>query len=191
MELLEKTRNLLLEHYKNGNSDRLNHIFGVEEMAAYLAKIYNVDEQKARIAALMHDYCKYDDYKKIEEMLTEDEIVECRYYPFLYHAYGSAYTYKKLIGDDNDIFNAIYNHVFGRCGMSKLEEIIMISDYTEKNRKYEDCIKAREILLKGNLYEAIVYSLEHTMLHVVKNGENPHPRQLAVYNEYLEKIGVK
>ena len=189
MELYEKCKKMLIEHYNGKHEERLIHSLGVVEMAEYLAGIYRIDIEKAKIAAILHDYCKYDSIIDIKKLLTEDEIYECELYPFLYHAYGSAYIYKNYVGSDIDIFNAIHNHVFGRPNMSKLEAIIMISDFTEKNRKYEQCIKARELLLDGQFNEAIIYSLESTMKHCLEKHENPHPRQLEVYNEYLEKGG--
>ena len=191
MELYEKCKDLLIKHYAGKHQDRLEHSLGVAEMSEYLAGIYRQDNEKAKVAAILHDYCKYDNIEDVKKYLTEEEIFECEKYPFLYHAYGSAYFYKNNIGNDPDIFNAIYNHVFGSPNMSKLEAIIMISDYTEKNRKYRACIKAREMLLDGEFNQAIIYSLEQTMKHCLENHENPHPRQLEVYNEYLDKAGIK
>ena len=193
MLLSDKARNLVIEKYKNGNNHRLNHILGVAEMASFLAKKYNCDVEKALIASYMHDYSKYDDVSEIELVLSNEEIEECRKYPFLYHAYGSAYKYKEYFFDDfdADVFNAIYNHVFGRPDMSLLEAIVMISDYTEKNREYPSCIECRNILLSGKFNEAICYSLEKTIEIVKKDGKNPHPRQLIVYNQYLKKVGKK
>lgn len=189
MESLELARKLITEKYNDTHQDRLNHTLGVVDMAKYLADLYNIDSNKAMIAAYMHDYCKYDSFDEIEKLLTKEEIAECREYNFLYHAYGSAYMYKELIGNDEDIFNAIYNHVFGRPNMSILEAIIMISDYTEINRKYPDCIKCREILLANKFDEAILYSLDNTIKYNENKGSKPHPRQLEAYNEYLKKVG--
>lgn len=189
MESLEITKNFVLKHYENGNQNRLKHILGVVEMAKYLALKYNCDPIKAQIAAYMHDYAKYDSIDEINNYLSIEEKEECEKYSFLYHAYGSAYIYKKYIGNDDDIFNAIYNHVFGRCNMSLLEQIIMISDYTEINREYDDCIACRNILLNKGLDEAILYSLENTIKHVKKKNAEPHPNQIEVYNEYLSKVG--
>lgn len=189
MESLELAKKLVTEKYNDTHPDRLNHTLGVVDMAKYLADIYNIDSNKAMIAAYMHDYCKYDSFNEIEKLLTKEEIDECREYNFLYHAYGSAYMYKKLIGNDEDIFNAIYNHVFGRPNMSILEAIIMIADYTEINRQYPDCIKCREILLANKFNEAILYSLDNTIKYNENKGSKPHPRQIEAYNEYLKKVG--
>ncbi len=188
MQLLKDTNELVVNKFKKQNPKRLKHILGVVKMAKHLAKIYDIDEAKAEIAALMHDYCKYDDINEIKKLLSNEEISECEKYPFLYHAKGSAYIYKKLFNNyDEDIFNAIYNHVFGRLNMSRLEEIIMISDYTEENREYESCIKCRDILLNNSIEEAIVYSLEKTLEH----HNDAHPTQLEIIKEYKERINNK
>ena len=187
MQLSVQAKKLVSEKLKD-HEKRLIHTLGVCEMAELLAVRYDVDIEKAKIAALMHDYSKYDNPKECSDMLTEDEKLECEKYPFLYHAYLSAYNYKKLFPYDEDIFNAIHNHVFGRVGMSKLEEIIMIADFTEKNRTYDACIKCRKILLDGDINKAIYESLLATTSHCEDNGDKPHPEQLKVLEYYKEKI---
>lgn len=189
MELLDKVQSFVSEHFKDQSNHRYQHILGVVDMAKQLAKIYHADESKAAIAAYMHDYCKFDTVASIECFLSDEEKKECEEFPFLYHAYGSAYVYKTYFNEDKDIFNAIYNHVFGRPSMSLLEKIIMISDYTEVGREYESCIECRRILFEDGIDAAILYSLKRTIEFVEKKGDKPHPRQLMVYKEYLEKVG--
>lgn len=186
----EDARNLIIDKYSDSHLDRLSHTFGVAEMAEFLAKKYNVDVNKALIAAYLHDYCKYDPESDAVGVLSDREITECNKYPFLYHAYLSAYSYRKLGGEDREIFNAIKYHVFGRPHMTKLEEIIMISDYTEKNRRYKACVECREILLGGDLNMAIYKSLESTINYCISRGDKVHPKQLEVFNEYKEKLGL-
>lgn len=188
MQLLADVEKTVREKYKDGNQHRLNHIIGVVKMAGLLAERYGVDKKKAMIAAWMHDYSKYDDFSDADKYLSQEDILECKNYPFLFHAYLSAEHYKRLGGADEEIYLAIRNHVFGRVGMTKLEEIVMISDYTEENREYPTCIECRKILLEGNLYEAIVYSLEKTMEHVRAQNEVPHPNQVLVYKDYKRRL---
>lgn len=176
----------LVKKKLEGHPERLAHTIGVAKMAQYLAKIYQVDETKAQIAAYMHDYAKYDTEDELNKLLILKDKEECEKYPVLYHAYGSAEYYLKLIGDDKDIYNAIRNHVFGRLGMSKLEEIILISDYTEENRTYENCIFCRKLLLDGKFNEAILESTEFTIEFVKKRGLEPHPLQMEVLKYYKE-----
>ncbi len=132
-DLVIKAKNVLEEHYKDKNPKRLAHIYGVAEMAEFLAKRYGVDPNKAKIAGLMHDYSKYDNFDELKDLLSKEDQIECEKYPFLYHAYLSAIFFKKLVSDDEDIYNAIRYHVFGKPNMNMLEAIIMISDFTETN----------------------------------------------------------
>ena len=83
MQSLDKVRELVLSKYKDQHQNRLNHILGVVEMASYLSYIYNINKDKAMIAAYMHDYCKYDDINEIKKLLSNEEISECEKYPFV------------------------------------------------------------------------------------------------------------
>lgn len=188
MRLSDKVRLLLKEKYPNPLDKRYIHILGVEKMAIKLAKMYGEDIEKASIAALMHDYSKYDSIDDAYGKLNDEDINECKEYPFLLHAYLSAYYYKELIGDDLDIFNAIRYHVFGRTNMSLLEKIIVISDYTEENRKYSNCILCRELLFEKGIDYAIYFSTEKTIEYNMGLGKKPHPVQLEILKEYKEKI---
>ncbi len=188
MRLSDKAKSLVLEKYKNDHQNRLKHILGVAKMAKELAHLYNVDEEKALIAAYMHDYIKYESEEDMLKLINEADKEECLACKVLLHSYASANMYLRYIGNDEDIYNAIRNHVFGRPNMSKLEEIILISDYTEENRKYESCIKCREILLDGNLEKAIYYSTKKTIDYLESLNVAPHSRQLAVLEEYGGKI---
>lgn len=187
MQLLEKVKNLVYNKYKDsGNLKRYYHIEGVVKMAKTLASRYGVSETKAMIAAYMHDYHKYESDEELELLIDPKDIEECRNCPVLYHSYASAESYKKLIGDDIDIYNAIRNHVFGRLNMSKLEEIILISDYTEEGRTYPSCIECRRLLNEGKFNKAIFESTLYTINLLYQKGLRPHARQIEVLKYYEE-----
>ena len=185
MELSEERFNEIkdaVEAHLIDHKKRFTHIMGVVDMASKLALRYNCDVVKAKIAALLHDYSKYDTQI---ELLSEEDKRECIKYPFLLHAYLSEYYAKHTFKiDDSDILLAIRNHVVGRPGMTLLEEIIFISDFTEINRTYDDCIKCREILLNKGIKEAIIYSYEATMNHI--DSSDPHPLQFEALKYYKE-----
>lgn len=187
MQLLETCKKLSMEKLQS-HKERLEHTLGVVKMASYLAKIYGVDETKVQIAAYMHDFCKYDDISLAKDILNSEDLAECEKYPFLYHAYMAAEYFKKYLSDDDEIYLAIRNHVFGRVDMTKIEEILMISDYTEENRKYKECIYCRELIYEGKINEAIYKSLEATINHCINNNEKPHPVQIAVCKQIKERI---
>ena len=186
MLLLANIRRLVKKKFSN-HPDRFVHTLGVVKMAKHLAKQYGINKKKAMIAAYLHDFCKYDSIEYVSSLLDADELAECQISNVLYHSYGSAKYYLKYIGNDMDVFNAIKNHVFGRLYMSKLEEIILISDYTEENRKYESCIQCREILLSGDLDFAIYQSTKNVISFLTNKGIKPHPTQYEVLKLYEGK----
>ena len=183
MLLLGKVKRLIKKKHKE-DKHRYIHSLGVAKMAKYLAKINGVDPKKAVLAAYMHDFCKNDSVEYVNTLLNEKDRLECIECPVLYHSYGSAEYYLKYIGNDMDVYNAIRNHVFGRIGMSKLEEIILISDYTEENRKYDDCIKVRNILLTEGINKAIYESSRFVVEYISRKGKTPHKVQLEVLEYY-------
>ena len=186
---IEIAKDLLDKKYKNSpKKDRYLHILGVAKKAKELALIYGIDENKAYLAGLMHDYYKYEDKSEMALLLSKEEIEECEKCEVLYHSYSSARAYLNLVGDDLDVYNAIKNHVFGRLNMSKLEEIILISDYTEENRKYPSCIYCRNLVDKGLFYSAIYESTRLTMGFLKQKGVTPHPLQEEVLKFYKEKM---
>lgn len=184
---LDEIEILVKNKFGEEHKDRYEHTLGVVKMAEYLAIKYQSDPIKAKIAAYLHDFCKYDSIEDVEKILSEQDRNECRMYPVLYHSYGSAAYYRQTIGMDEEIYQAIRNHVFGRLNMSLLEEIILISDYTEENRRYPDCISCREILYQDKFNEAIYVSTKNTIEFLKKKGLKPHPLQEKVLDYYERK----
>lgn len=184
---INKARKLIDEKYKDScHKERYLHILGVADMAKRLATLYNVNEEKAYIAGLMHDYYKYEPKEEMQILLTSEEKKEAEECNVLYHSYASARAYKKLIDDDDEVFSAIKNHVFGHLNMTKLEEIILISDYIEENRKYPNCIFCRSLVNRGFFYTAIYESTRHTISFIESKGQKPAIMQVSVLQQYKE-----
>lgn len=172
--------------------DRFYHIEGVCKMATLLANKYNCDVKSCQIAALLHDYFKYESEEEMKEVLTEDEIEECMNCNVLYHAYASSKVPKLLFNiDDLGIELAIKYHTFGHTNMTKLEEIILISDYTEETRKYKSCCDVRNILLTKGIEEAIYESTLRVINYLKSQNIEPHFMQYEVLKEYERKIKMK
>ena len=171
------------------HKQRYIHSLGVAKQASLLAKKYGISEEKAYIAGLVHDYRKYDKVELYESELTSNELLECKKNPVLFHSYLGAYALRNVFGIfDSSIFTAVKYHVFGDLNMSLFSKIIMISDYTEENRTYPDCIKCREILDKDGIDKAIEYSLRKTIENLSDRGINPGEKIYKIHNEYERKI---
>jgi predicted HD superfamily hydrolase involved in NAD metabolism len=167
------------------NNSRLSHIFMVMKLSVKLAKIHNVDIDRMKICALCHDICKQGEY----QLLTEEDKKEMLYVEKAYHGPISAKYSQIHYQIDDEIYNAIYYHTGGKPSMTKLQEILVIADFAEVSRRYQDEAKvARDIAYK-DLDKAVLYVLESKKNHVGTNSsfENRQALQDKAL-EYYSKL---
>ncbi|MBO5148793.1 MAG: nicotinate-nucleotide adenylyltransferase, partial [Anaerotignum sp.] len=112
---------------------RYIHTMGVAEEAVKLAEIYGTaqDQQKARVAGLLHDcakdypenmrlrFCKEYKVKTDDIMNKQTDLI----HPFL----GAEVAKREYQVMDEDVLNAIRYHTTGRPNMSLLEKIVFIA----------------------------------------------------------------
>lgn len=184
---VEEIKEIVKTKYGEDNS-RYKHIIGVYNLATKLAIKYNVDVKKAQIAALLHDYYKYESTEEMCAIIKDRSIIDkFKNHQALYHAYASGRAlYDEFHIYDEEIYNAIIHHVYGAFNMSKLEEIILISDYCEENRTYKSCIEVREIL-EQSLDHAIYMCLDYTIKFLLLKGITPSKEQIDICNQYKNK----
>ena len=181
--LVKKVEEAVFSKYKN--SKRLNHILGVARLARTLAIKFGLDEQKAYITGLLHDYIKYE---PIDEMIQiiNDPIVVNKFIsaPQILHAYASSVVAKEtFMIDDEEILDAIKYHVYGRVDMSLFEKIIVLSDFCEDSREYSTCKEVRKILDSGDFNLALQLSIKYTIEAVLAKGDKPMEEQYAILEE--------
>ena len=121
------------------DEERYLHSLGAEETARELAARFGADEEKAALAALIHDNAKCFEYKELVQIVNEnnfpikDDVINNHK---ILHAFAGAYLAQKELGiEDKDILNAIMYHTTGRTGMSLLEKIVYLSDKLEKRTR--------------------------------------------------------
>ncbi len=171
-----------LKHHQH----RYLHICGVEEVAVELAKIYDISEEKASIAALTHDLLKYDTIEEQIKWLDQKTVEKFCHIPVMYHAYSAAIFIQKELGiQDTDIINAVKYHVWGRPHMSTLEKIIYVADFAEPNRNFEEA-KITRNLAKTDLDLALVYAMKSSMDYLIEKGITPSIDQYEAFQYYEE-----
>ncbi|MBU0686745.1 MAG: bis(5'-nucleosyl)-tetraphosphatase (symmetrical) YqeK [Candidatus Margulisbacteria bacterium] len=151
------------------DTERYEHSLRVADFAKELAGIYNVDREKAEIAALLHDVSRFMDRpqmlkeaKKLNFNISPMEEIE----PKLLHAPLSANIAKNEFGIvDEEILSAIKLHTLGRPNMTDLEKIIYLADHAESGRDYPGIDNIRE-LAKKNLDQAIALSTSRTIQYL-------------------------
>lgn len=103
--------------------------------------------------------------------------------PKLWHARAGALFIEKVLGvTDPDILAAVRYHTTARAGMSPLEKVLFIADFTSADRDYKDVDVMRRLADEG-LSQAMLYALSYTIRDLVKKQAAIHPDTLAAYNE--------
>ena len=172
------------------SAKRYEHSVGVAKAAVSLAKIYNVDQEKAYLAGLMHDCAKELNisYQLVLAMKAKVGFdVSQIPYPSIYHGpAGSVYAVKRFSVEDEDVLRAVSLHILGNIGMSGLEKIIFVSDYFEENRKYpyKEEIKAAAF---QSLNKAMVLGCDVSINYLLSTGKKVHPKMIKIREYYMEK----
>ncbi len=160
----------LEEHLK---PSRLKHTMNVTKLAVEMAEQYGADQNKAEIAALLHDMAKYEKRPGVDMNLAHSKI--------------GAEMSREIFGiEDEEILNAIAHHTTGRAGMSTLEKIIFLADAIEPGRHYPGVDEIRR-MAETDLDKACIMSLQHTIDYVKRHeGWYLHPDSIEA-KKYLEE----
>ncbi len=182
-----------LEIIKKKDQLRFPHVYGTYEKARELANYYHVDEYKASISAILHDYAKNEPLDKMKEIINnylDPELL--KYDPVVYHGEVGSYLIHKDLGiKDQDIIDAVKYHVTGHPDMNDIAKIIYIADYTENGRRHPGVNFCRE-LSKISLDIGVLAVSEGTYQYLINsNNKSIHPLTKETYHSFLKKVGVK
>jgi predicted HD superfamily hydrolase involved in NAD metabolism len=176
------------------SENRYNHCVNVSKEAVKLAKRYGGDEEKASIAGILHDITKeMPKEEQLQIMLDSGIILDDiqKNAPKLWHGIsGSVYIKNHLDIDDEDILNAVCYHTTGRAGMSLLEKIIFVADFTSEERTYKGVATMRKKSRKS-LEDAMLYGFKFTFSDLSSRELAIHPDELACYNEIVLNNSTK
>ncbi|MDR1850754.1 MAG: bis(5'-nucleosyl)-tetraphosphatase (symmetrical) YqeK [Mycoplasmataceae bacterium] len=137
---------------------RYEHTLSVAEYAYKLAIIHGIDPKKAYLAGLLHDVAKELPEKDIIKLTKDDKRFAT--YPNVktLHGIASAVYAKKYFNIlDEDVLDAISQHVIPAKRISKLAMIIYIADKLDSQRtKYANISNSEQyrILAEKNLRKA-------------------------------------
>jgi predicted HD superfamily hydrolase involved in NAD metabolism len=189
-KMFEKLR---CEVQKRVTPKRYTHILGVEEKAVELGKRYQADENKLRIAAILHDVAKSMQVDELEKICRENfsaELTEedLKITEILHGFVGSIIARKEFGIDDTEILDAIKYHTIGKKGLSIVGRIIYIADGIEKNRDYPGVEYLREMTNK-DLNQGIICEIDHKAEYLKSVGGKLHKNTLEMKN-WLEQLKV-
>lgn len=169
------------------SAKRFKHVLGVEEMCVILAERNGADIEKARIAALLHDYMKETNIEVLKEMCKD--VPEIKGYETLleiFHGFAGAMTAEKEFGiKDTDILNAIKYHTIGREKMSLLEKIVYIGDAVEIGRNYPCVDEIRKETLK-DLDSGIIMEVNRKIEYLKEKGGIIHIDTIKMRDDLIK-----
>lgn len=173
---------------------RYEHTLNVKKMAVRLAKRYGVDEDKAALAALLHDSAKEISKDEMRELMRQypqyAEGGEERPIP-VWHGICAAILARTRWGvEDEAILSAIACHTAGKPGMTLLDKILYLADMTSAERDWDGVEKLRRLELK-DLDAAMLAALKQTNDFVLSQGKPLDPMSKAAYEDILAHCGKK
>ncbi len=156
-------------------SRRLQHILRVETLAVELARFWNVPEEQARIAALLHDVARDLPETVLARMAIDAGDPLAREMaatpaPIILHAPVGAILARREFGvTDPAILRAIALHTTADPMMDPLSKIIFLADYCEAGRRFPGVEDVRA-LLHEDLDAAMALALKQTLACLTKQG---------------------
>ena len=171
---------------------RYEHTLNVRKMAVKLAKRHDADENRAALAALLHDAAKEiskDEMRAIMKAHPEyAEGGEERPTP-VWHGICAAILARTEWGvEDEAVLSAIACHTAGKPGMSKLDKILYLADMSSAERDWPGVNKLRK-LEKKDLDAAMLAALKQTNDFVLSQGKPLDPMSKAAYEDILAHSG--
>lgn len=167
---------------------RFQHSLRVKDVAQELARIYEADVEKIKVAAILHDCAKGYSCEELLKLCDELNVEVDQYaklHKQLIHAPLGARIAQIQFGvEDVDILNAIQYHTTGRENMCMLEKIICISDYIEPKRSFDGVEKIRE-LAYIDIDKALFIAFSTTMAYIISKNYILHPMTVIARNSLL------
>jgi predicted HD superfamily hydrolase involved in NAD metabolism len=183
LSIEEGIRQYITEH-------RFLHTAGVRDTAISLARHYGCSEEKASVAALLHDVARDLPLPRMQRIVEKDsggsicaDIVFNS--PGLLHARAGKIIAQREFGvQDEDILRSIELHTTGGAGMSLLNKVIFVADYTEPGREFRGAEKARK-LSKRDIDVAVLYIFKSMLFNLLRSELFICEETLFGYNEYI------
>lgn len=174
--------------------ERYQHTLGVVKSACNLAKHYGISEEKAHIAALLHDYAKdfteqeLKDYIITHNLEVDQSLLET--YQLLHGIVGAHMAKQEFQIEDEEVLQAIRYHTTGRVQMMPLEKIIYLSDFIEENRDYPGVNTLRELAYK-DLDCGLLQGFNNTIQFLLKTDKVLHCNTVEARNQILRELQSK
>jgi predicted HD superfamily hydrolase involved in NAD metabolism len=167
---------------------RYEHTLRVADTAENLALAHDLDADRARLAALVHDaaremgpeeflYLAYKWHLQVGDLERQS--------PKLLHGPVAAELARRELGvDDEEVLEAVRAHTTGRAQMGQLALVLYVADKIEPARDYPSVERLRRLAVE-DLNGAAAESLRRAIAHNEERGKATHPASLEML-DWLE-----
>jgi predicted HD superfamily hydrolase involved in NAD metabolism len=170
------------------SDSRYEHTLRVADTAEGLARAHELDADRARLAALVHDSAREigpDEFLKLAETWHLQVDDPERQSPKLLHGPVAAERAKRELGiEDGEVLEAVRAHTTGKPGMGPLALVLYVADKIEPARDYPSVGRLRE-LAREDLRGAALESMRRAIAHNEARGKATHPASIETL-DWLE-----
>lgn len=165
---------------------RLAHCLGTAGFAALLCLRHGLDPQQGYTAGLLHDAARELPAPELLELARAAGFAPApweRAHPVLLHGRAAVSVLRGRFGlTDEEVLQAVADHVTGRPGMPALSKAVFCADFLEAGRDFADD-DLRERALELSLEEATALVLERVISFLRLGGRRVAPPALELYEE--------
>ena len=165
---------------------RFKHSLRVMETAIKLSEGYDLDIDKVKTAAILHDCAKHNE-KKYLELYGQNVSDDQKNFGQVLHSFLGAEVASLVYNiSDKEVLDAIRFHTTARANMTVLEKVIYLADAIEPNRNYPGVEEIRQ-LVKNSLDEALLFSLNHNLKFIISKQALIHPLTIDARNFLIKE----
>ncbi len=169
----EESRALALE-----KPERREHSFRVADLACRRAGSLRIPEDKALLAAMLHDCGKY--VPPDDPMLAGLKLPPDVPAPVVHQYVGAYLAEHEFKVTDGEILDAIRYHTSGREDMTPLGKLIFLSDMLEEGRRYEGVEELRALFWE-DLDRCLCEALRQQLIYLKESGKPVYPLTERAY----------
>ena len=167
---------------------RYGHTLRVADTAADLARVHGLDEDRTRLAALVHDAAREtgpEEFLRLAEEWALPVGEPERQSPKLLHGPVAAELARRELGvEDEEVLEAVRTHTTGKPLMGPLALALYVADKIEPAREYPSVGRLRA-LAREDLSLAATESLRRAIAHNEERERPIHPASRETL-EWLE-----
>ena len=176
---------------------RYNHSLGVVDACVMLAHIYGIDERKARLAGILHDWDKcFDDdgiRRRAHEVGLDVEAEVLDMAPQALHGMTAALALARDYPEiPEDVIQAISRHTVASVDMQPLDMALYVADAIEVNRDPEklgeQVEQLRGMVGKETLEKLFFETYRFWTILLLNRTSSLHPDTITVWNEYANRF---